>query len=275
MLLITGSQVDRQVGSLEPSVGSAGRAKSPATVIIEVADARVEFSWGEPHHLGTAAYWVEQTRSRCPSCDHRLGRTLAEETVACLLGGFGLPAHVGLAAFEAVRAEGLISTHVPPSRRDLELVLTRPIVLDGASAPVRYRFPAQRADRIARALQFLSEHSPPRDGHALRAWLLNVPGVGPKTASWIVRNRHGTEGIAIIDVHVRRAGLAAGFFRPSWRLPRDYALFETAFDHVATIGGVSTAALDARIWRDLSFLGGAGRLLLGANAAARAATLMA
>jgi len=33
---------------------------------------------------------------------HRIGADLAEEVAACLLGGYGLPHHVGLAAFEAV-----------------------------------------------------------------------------------------------------------------------------------------------------------------------------
>jgi hypothetical protein len=180
---------------------------------------------------------------------------------------------MGLAAFRAVRAAGLIATNPAPTSRAIERILSQPLVLEPGRRPIRYRFPLQRANRVSRALQFLSDRQVPEDAWELRDWLLDVPGIGPKTASWVVRNWHGTDGIAIIDVHVHRAGLAAGFFLPSWKLPRDYALFEAAFSQVARIGGVSTAALDARIWRDLSFLGRAGGLLVGSAAAATAATL--
>jgi hypothetical protein len=248
------------------------RLSSLAT--IEADGDRFEFEWGEAHQLGTAAFWVQQTRERHPEPDHRLGeRTLAEEVVACLLGGFGLPARVGLAAFRAVREAGLIAIDPPPSSVALERVLTQPIALHPGGPAVRYRFPYQRATRVSRALQFLSERDVPADAWDLRDWLLDAPGIGPKTASWIARNWHGSDGIAIIDVHVHRAGLAAGFFSPSWRLPRDYSLFESAFCQVAAIGGVSSAALDARIWRDMSFLGRAGAMLVGPAAAAQAATL--
>lgn len=231
-------------------------------VAISVGGSELRFSWGAAHQLGTAAYWVQQTRERQPAADHRLGASLAEEAVACVLGGFGLPARVGLAAFEAVRDAGLISTDPPPRPSDVERVLTRPLLVDGRERPTRYRFPKQRAERVASVLRFLSGQEQPQDGHELRNWLMMAPGIGPKTASWIARNA-GVEGLAIIDIHVHRAGLAAGFFAPRWRLPRDYALFERAFCQIAEMGGVSTAALDARIWRDLSFLGRAGSLMTG------------
>lgn len=245
------------------------------TICLDACGQQLEFDWGQPHQLGTAAFWVTQTRERSPALDHRIGeRTLAEEVVACLLGGYGLPARIGLAAFRAVRAAGLIATDPAPNCAALERVLSRPLKLDSGRPPVRYRFPVQRAARVACALQRLSEHEVPEDPWELRDWLVGVPGIGPKTASWVVRNWHGTNGIAIIDVHVRRAGLAAGFFLPGWRLPRDYALFEAAFSCVAAIGGVSTAALDARIWRDMSFLGRAGSLLVGPDAAGPRDTLL-
>jgi N-glycosylase/DNA lyase len=236
--------------------------RQEATVRILAAGQEIEFVWGEPHQLGTAAYWVEQTRLRRPSRDHRLGCSLPEEVVACILGGYGIPAGIGLAAFEEVRAAALVRTDPAPSADEVEAVLARPMAL-GAGRLVRYRFAAQRAKRVSAALLFLAEHKPPSQARELRDWLLAVPGVGPKTAAWITRNRLGAENVAIIDVHVRRAGLAAGFFCPSWKLPVDYGAYEEAFCAVAEIGRVSSASLDARIWRDLSFLGRAWPLLLG------------
>jgi N-glycosylase/DNA lyase len=234
----------------------------PGLIELKVDDQVLRFQWGLPHELGTAAFWVEQTRRRSPQGGHRLGETLAEEVVACLLGGYGVRAWVGLAAFKRLRRRGLVSPCDPPSSKHLEAALAEPLSVDGYG-PIRYRFPNQRAERIAAALRILSEESPPTNGHELRDWLLGISGIGPKTASWVARNWSGGDGIAIIDVHIHRAGLAAGFFPDHWKLPRDYGRFEQAFCAVAQLGGVSSAALDARIWRDLAYLGSAKRLLLG------------
>lgn len=233
---------------------------------LDVLGEEIRFRWGEQFELGTAAYWVQQTRERRPASDHQLGGTLAEELVACILGGYGLPAEMGIAAFEALRAEDLIRLHPPPDEGDLEEVLRQPLHMRGRSGPVRYRFPAQRAARVVGALRFLCDRRPPAQAHELREWLLQVPGVGPKTASWVARNRSSDDGIAIVDVHIRQAGIAAGFFPSDWKLPRDYARFEQAFCAVAEIGGVSSAALDARIWRDLAYLGTAKPLMIGRSA---------
>ena len=57
--------------------------------------------WGRPDVLFTAAYWLTQYWMReddFPNRCHRLGQTFQEEVVACLLGGHGIPAEVGLAA---------------------------------------------------------------------------------------------------------------------------------------------------------------------------------
>lgn len=231
-------------------------------VELEIAGEAVHFDWGRRHELGTAAFWIDQTRQRHPSGSHRFGQTLAEEVVACLLGGHGMRAGLGIAAFERLRKRGLISLVKPPSVEELRAELAVPLTLADGSL-VRYRFPNQRAHRIAVAIQILAaEHAPP-GGFELRNWLLKIPGIGPKTASWITRNWSDSEGIAIIDVHVHRAGVAAGFFAPHWRLPAHYGHFEEAFCAVARIGCVSTAALDARIWRDMAYLGSARRLMLG------------
>jgi N-glycosylase/DNA lyase len=190
-----------------------------------------------------------------------------------MLGGFGLPAEVGLAAFDRLRDDGLISLEHPASSGDLERALRRPISVRGRDRPVRYRFPRQRASRISAALEFLAANPSPGGASELRDWLQQIPGVGPKTASWVVRNWLGADGVAIIDLHVRRAGVAAGFFPSGWSLPRHYARFEAAFCAVADLGGVSSAALDAKIWNDLAFLGNAWPLLIGNRSAAPEASL--
>jgi len=69
--------------------------------------------------------------------------------------------------------------------------------------------------------------------------------------------------VAVIDIHIRRAGIAAGFFVLDWKLPKDYRRFEQALCAVARIGGVSAATLDAVMWRELRRLRPAGLRILG------------
>ena len=241
-----------QVGSRREPVGQV--------VELRVGEERLRFAWGQPWELGTAAYWAEQTRRRAPVESYALGEGLVEEVAACLLGGYGIPAAVGLAAFWAVRDAGVLDAS--PSARQLEALLRVPLIVPGRTRAVRYRFAAQRAKRLAGALASLRASDPPSDPLQLRDWLLTLPGVGPKTASWVVRNHCGSQDVAIVDVHVRRAGLAAGFFAPEWKLPRDYGRFELAFCEVARQAGVAAAAMDACIWDQLRALGPAGALLL-------------
>lgn len=129
---------------------------------------------------------------------------------------------------------------------------------------VRYRFPRQRATWLAAALGQLDTMRPASlDPIQLRSYLARFPGVGPKISSQIVRNHLGCDDVAIIDVHVRRAGIALGCFRPEWRLPGDYPRFEQAIRTVATVAGVSTATLDAVIWDETRRLGCVASRLLG------------
>jgi len=207
-------------------------------------------AWGRPWQTGTAAYWTALTALDGVAGDgadrHRLGATLAEEAAACILGGFGLPFETGLAAFRAVRDAGLLDG--PPSCDRIRAVLLRPLPVGDARR--RYRFPEQRAARLAGALEFLRERQPPQGAREMRDWLTGAPGVGPKTASWIVRNHLGSDDIAVLDVHIVRAGAAAGVFDATWTPANHYTILEGMFLAWAAAGEVSAADLDAVIWRE-------------------------
>lgn len=205
--------------------------------------------WGHAWQHATPAYWVSAAkRGIAPQTSFRLGETLAEETAACILGGFGLPAAIGLAAFHALRNASLLD-HAPDVSA-VEEILRRPLTVAGRR--VRYRFPAQRAARVSAALSALTGVEPPDGGRPLRDWLLHLPGVGPKTASWIARNWTGTADVAIIDVHIRRAGEVAGVFSRSWKIDRDYGRYEDHFLAWAEYGRVHAAVLDSYIWAELA-----------------------
>lgn len=209
--------------------------------------------WGLPWHFQSPAYWIARTEewllgasaSRTP---HRLGATFAEEVVACLLGGHGITYEANVAAFRALRADGLLAEGSAVPAEALHSRLVEPIVLGGRS--FRYRFPRQKADRIAAALDRLRSEQAPTDPLAAREWLLTFPGVGLKTASWIVRNHFGSADVAIIDIHLMRAGVRAGVFDGAWKPSKDYRLMESAFISWAKVGGVPAQDLDAVVWMD-------------------------
>lgn len=208
--------------------------------------------WGQRWQVGTAAYWValtqEYVRQRVvpPKQCHRIGRTLVEEVAACLLGGHGIHHTVGLAAFEAVRAAGLLDA--PTTEEEIEQVLRSPLYI--GEHTVHYRFPRQKAAFLSVALRRLHESPPPESAPALRAWLLELPGIGPKTSGWIVRNFHSSDDVAIIDIHILRAGVEAGVFDASWTPARDYPLLEELFLAWAAAGGVNAGDLDEVVWSE-------------------------
>lgn len=211
-------------------------------------------SWGQPWQVGTAAHWVALTkyealeRSATAPNGRQLGATLREEVAACILGGFGMPFETGLAAFHEVRESGLLADGSTPTAADLETILRRPLLV-GASARA-YRFPAQRALRLAAAMTFLGAAPPPDQPVMVRDWLTRIPGVGPKTASWIVRNHFGSHDVAVVDVHILRAGIAARVFEPGWLPHKDYPILEAFFLAWAQHGKVLAGDLDAVIWSE-------------------------
>lgn len=211
--------------------------------------------WGQPWQLGTAAYWIAVTQDAERATEyeitHELGRNLAEEVSACMLGGFGMPYELGLAAFQAVRDRLLTQEQTPTAER-IEAVLREPLQVSGASR--RYRFPAQKAARLAGALKFIhgvnTDAMPSAD---LRDWLLGAPGIGPKTSSWIVRNHRRAKDVAVLDIHIMRAGVRAGVFPAAATVQRQYRALEELFLAWANEGGVSAANLDAVIWGEEAY----------------------
>lgn len=222
--------------------------------------------WYDPSYLGTPAFWVEQTRQRPRPTTYRIGSTLLEEVAFCVLGGYGITEQMAFAAFSRCQEAGLLTGELF-SEKTIHTVLAEPMVVAGRARPARYRFPQLKAKRLAAVIAHLDARTPPSSDQPreLRDWLTGIPGVGPKTASWAVRNITRSDAIAVIDIHIRRAGVAAGVFDPAWKLPRDYQLFEEAFVAWAYLGGVGTADLDACIWSSLAALGRAAHLLFGVD----------
>jgi thermostable 8-oxoguanine DNA glycosylase len=211
--------------------------------------------WGTFEHPLTPAFWVAQAWQTGKPVEGRfqLGRSLEEEVVYCILGGYGIPAEVGLAAAERV-CKALPELSDAVCRRSLlQSLLNRPLEIAGR--PVRYRFAAQRSGYLERALSMLSgiEEGALSDG-ALRNALLKLPGVGPKTASWIVRNRRSSSEVAILDVHIVRACKIMGIFPHTADPARRYLELEERFLEFCRLTGSAASSMDAVMWSTMRAL---------------------
>lgn len=218
--------------------------------------------WGDASGFPTVAYWlykVLEKRITGDSIRYKLGNSLIEEIGACLLGGHGIPAANGLAAYEHMKSKGTFSGAVY-SENDIFGWLSEPIVLNGKT--FKYRFAKQKAKYLHSAIDKISkEEAPIKTGRMLRNWLLDVKGIGPKTASWVARNWLDADDVAILDIHIYRAGLLGGFFKEEMTVEKNYQDLEDQFIALAESMKVRTSELDAVMWYEMQNSPSVHRLL--------------
>tara|TARA_R110001583_G_scaffold195513_1_gene374789 strand:- start:8708 stop:9541 length:834 start_codon:yes stop_codon:yes gene_type:complete len=244
-----------------------------AFIIVGKATVQVEFPaedsevmagipWGDVAGFPTLAYWaykVFERRIEQKPIQYKLGKNLLEEVAACLLGGHGIPASMGLASFEHLSDKGAFTGKVH-TEEQLLAWLSEPIAHNGKFS--KYRFAKQKAKYLHSALRHLDSETPPVcSGKKLRNWLMSINGIGPKTASWVARNWLDADDVAILDIHIYRAGLLAKFFDPEQTVERHYFELEERFLDIAKALDVSAAELDAVMWHEMQSSSSVHRLL--------------
>jgi N-glycosylase/DNA lyase len=214
-------------------------------------------TWGHHWAVFTPAYWLSQMwmaalhkGSRAP---YAARGSLDEELVFCMLGGFGITAELATSAFQACAGANLISERAVAAA-SWEETLSRPMNVNGKF--IRYRYPRAKAKYLASAMTYLREKSiDVSSGRAMRDSLLPIPGVGPKTAGWVARNYLDADDVAILDIHLIRAGLLCDLFNPNQRIERDYFAMEARFIEFCGRLGARPAVLDCLIWEQMRVLG--------------------
>ncbi|WP_431258383.1 hypothetical protein ACQ86G_28370 [Roseateles chitinivorans] len=203
--------------------------------------------WGAVEEFPTPAYWTQQALARrLDRPDAALpvasGRSLAEEVGASLLGGPGIPAAVGLAAFARVRERGAF---VQPGVCELTLTawLSEPLDVDGKV--LGFRFAAQKAKHLAAVMPALLSAPDFEAGQDVRNWLMELPGVGPKSASAIVRGWSASEDVALLDVHLLRVGQVIGLFSRKLTVERHYLEAEARLLKLCAAMDVRPSELEA------------------------------
>lgn len=212
----------------------------------------VGVKWGAYDSYFTPAYWAAQlwlADSEKFVLNYRLGKTLKEEVAVCLLGGYGIKGEVSYAAFEALKAEGLLDTpHV--QEENINKVLKNPLPISGKN--IRYRYPNKRAHYLAPILNHLSEEEPTKNSHkGFRDWFLKFKGIGYKTASWITRNWLDSCEVAILDIHIIRCGLICGFFSASDVPYKNYMAMEDKYLDFSRRISAHPGQLDVLMWQQM------------------------
>lgn len=220
--------------------------------VLELPDPRESLMsgvrWGSHEHAFTPAFWVSQAWQvgHPTEAEFCLGDTLEEEVAICLLGGHGVPAEVGLAAFNRIRVELRARNNILPVHI-AEALLMEPLMV--GERRVRYRFARQRARYLAGSLEGLRKiDAASLDDLRLRDALCGLPGIGPKTASWIVRNRRASDHVAILDIHIMRACRLMGIFPENLNPAQHYRKLERLFIQFCIHAGVRASVLDAVMW---------------------------
>ena len=184
---------------------------------------------------------------------------IEDELLFCLLGGFGITYEHGRSASVAIRQLRPFSSEWEDEHlfETIQSTLMRPQFepcrRDGSFR--RYRFPKQKASVVVKARQWVrSQH--PLDERLLqlssakdrRSFLSGCPGMGFKSASWLLRNIGLGRDLAIIDVHVFRALLNAKRIPDDIRIPKDYEVAEEAFLAWCDELEAPSAAFDLFVW---------------------------
>ena len=216
-----------------------------------------DITWGRFDSFFTPAYWAIQawlSDNTQKYSNYKLGDTLLEEVVACLLGGYGIPSEVGLAMFKMVKKSGILNRrHVTDD--EVHSILKEPIEI--GNKHVTYRFHNIKSKYISHAINFINQNDiPTYTGKKFRDWLSdNINGIGPKTASWITRNWLSSDDVAIIDIHLKRAGLFSGYYKQKDIETDDYFEMEEKFLSFASAITVRASILDTIIWSQMKMAG--------------------
>lgn len=184
---------------------------------------------------------------------------LEQELLFCLLSGFGIKYEQGLSAATIISKldpfsedwsdDALFETIA----RRLEQPSFEPPRQDGSLR--RYRFPRKKASVIVNARRWLRDNATLNERlrglgscKERRELLKECPGIGLKTASWMLRNLGLGADLAIIDTHVLRALSDSGRVPETVRLPRDYEFAENAFLEWCAELDAPPAAFDLFVW---------------------------
>ncbi len=209
-----------------------------------------DIKWGNRNRPFTPAfwassYWTNKIEGTLPKIEK--APDLIEEVAFCVLGGYGIKAELNKAAYDRVQQLGFLRAGREATLDEIQEALSQPFSVGGRD--IRYRFPRLKGRYLFEAIEQLHARTAlPTDPIDTRNWLLTFKGIGPKTASWVVRNLFHTDQVAILDIHLHRAGVLLGLFKESDSVSKHYFRMEEKFLTFAANLKISSSVLDLLIW---------------------------
>ncbi|WP_047150897.1 8-oxoguanine DNA glycosylase [Aneurinibacillus tyrosinisolvens] len=189
---------------------------------------------------------------------------LHNELFFCLLGGYGIPYELNQSAFEILRQKGLFRLeYYQTFENQMVSILERELTMPQFSPRTqqgtfrRYRYPKAKARAIFKAAQWLL-HENQRNLPAIlntipeetarRTRIMECPGMGMKSASWLLRNIGYATSLAIIDVHILRFLTFYHFIPETYSPSKDYEKIENVFKMVCETANVPIDEGDLALW---------------------------
>ncbi len=183
---------------------------------------------------------------------------IEHELLFCILGGHGVSYELARSAAFRLRQLDVFAVDWDPQalqvrvREELNEAQFQPARKNGSLR--RYRFPTRKAAHVAAAASWVKKRRPLAEllrgiesEHRRRELMCQCPGVGLKSASWLLRNAGLAENLAVIDVHVLRALASSGRIN-GVRLPQDYLAIEGKFLDWCSELEAPPAAMDLLLW---------------------------
>jgi len=208
--------------------------------------------WGHADEFPAAAYWLQKAltwRLEQERPALQASRSLPEEVGAWLLGGHGVTAAVAQAAFERLRGLGAFARPGVPEAQ-WAAWLAEPLQVGGQQ--VTYRLATQRSRYLGATLPAVFAGDLTQEGPALRDWLMTLPGLGPKSASAIVRRWCGADDVAVLDPYVQKVGQVMGLFGRKLTVERHYLEMEDRFLQLCLAMQVRAHEVEAVMARELT-----------------------
>lgn len=214
--------------------------------------------WGKIESIFTPAFWFSQVLMHKTKQDefiYKIGNNLEEEIVVCLLGGFGIKEELCLASFQALKKHNVIEDIEKISIEKIKYILLNEVKINNRT--IKYRYYNKKSEYIYNALIKLKKDNYDIKSFSdieLRNYLTTFQGIGLKTASWIVRNYLNSDNVAILDIHIHRAGILTGFFDINDSIEKNYLHMEKKFLMFAKALNVKASELDVLIWSKIRIL---------------------
>lgn len=199
-------------------------------------------------------------------CNNKyLGQDIIDEFFFVLLGGFGISFEQNLSALNVIKKKGFIDCELYCDddiayktsislKKELSCPQFEPLTREGKFR--KYRFVETKPTVISLAGLWMwkeckwnvLEKIETMKSSEVRVWLCDCPGIGMKSASWLLRNVGLNDDCAVFDVHIMRFLSKIGFDVPAQLTEKTYLQLEDNLRNVCANIGTSLGNLDYLLW---------------------------